>query len=149
MILFFRKISSHRIKTQNKMSKTARSSRRLRHERFSVNYFWPFFWFKIFSSWRDYFDIDELDPFFKNSSFYHFILKTYRRELIFIRKLKKIRFQAAWRSIFTENLKTRLPSFRSKISQTTTFRRSIRRSLKIPARPRASSAKILPTKTTT
>ena len=58
-------------------------------------------------------------------------------------------FLAAWRSIFTENLKTRLRSFRTKISQTTTFRRSIRPSLKIPAPPRASSATIRPTKTTT
>ena len=149
MILFFRKISSHRIKTQNKMSKTARSSRRLRHERFSVNYFIVVFWLKIFSSWRDYFDIDELDPFFKNSSFYHFILKTYRRELIFIRKLKKKSISSGVAFHFTENLKTHFPSFRTKISQATTFRRSIRRSLKIPARPRASSAKILPTKTTT
>ena len=65
------------------------------------------------------------------------------------RAIFKIDFLAASRFIFIENLKMRLLLFRIKISQTTMFQRSIRRLVKIPAPPRASSATIPPTKTTT
>jgi len=66
----------------------------------------------------------------------------------FFAQFSKFYFSAALRTIFTENLKTRLPSFLTKISQTTTFQRSIRRLFKT-APPLASSATIRRTKITT